>query len=297
MSIRLLATALLLLVAAGIVDARDLVVDNVAGSDSQNDRGQVYGPITNGPYLTINRALRAAMPGDRIVLTNTGEPYRECVSLVGWKHSGMPGKPFEIVGNGATLDGSAAPADQRWQHVGQDTWELVPSPPGYGLLTMGGKPLEHQTLPEGNLNNLQPLSWTRQGPRIYFRSQPNYGPFQYPLEVSDQTTGLTLYDVHHVVIRDLVVRGYRIDGININDRCAEISVLGVTTRQNGRSGITLAGASDAKIGATLSEQNGESQLRVEGRAVAYLGNVDFVAGKAEETVREGAGRVEKLPEE
>ncbi|WP_164100930.1 hypothetical protein [Candidatus Laterigemmans baculatus] len=282
--------------------ARDLIVDNLRGSDSQNDRGFVPGPATFGPYRTINRALAGARSGDRIVLTNTGEPYREMIALNGYRHSGSPGAPFEIVGNGATLDGTVAAGMERWRAVGGGVWQLEPTPPGYPLLSRGGRPLNRvEIIAGGDLQQLQPLSWARAGALIYFRGEPHRGPFDYPLEVTELTTGITLYDVHDVVIRDLVVRGYRLDGINAHDRVRETAIVGVASRHNGRSGITVAGASQVTIGATLCEQNGKAQLRVEGRGVARLGNVDLVAGtdpapfSAPALVTEDAGQALELP--
>lgn len=296
MPLRSLPYLLGCLLIGSAANARDLVVDNLRGSDSQNDRGLVAGPPTFGPYRTINRALAGAQSGDRIVLTNTEQPYRECISLSGPRHSGSESAPFEIVGNGATLDGTVAPAMNRWRAVGGGVWELTDAPAGHGLLLSGGRPLPRVAVTDGgDVDRLQPLSWMRVGPRIYFRPEAMRGPFDYPLEVTDQTTGITLYDVHNVTIRDLVVRGYRIDGINAHDRALDIVLLSVTSRQNGRSGITVAGASRVTIGATLSEQNGESQLRVEGRGIASLGTVDFAEALAPAIVTEDAGRVIELP--
>jgi hypothetical protein len=263
--------------------AKDLVVDNVRGNDSQNDRGLVAGPASFGPYRSINRALAAAFPGDRIILVNTGKPYRECISLVGFDHSGSPSRPFEIVGNNATLDGSRSPSYDDWRPVRDDIWQLITTPPGHGILTLDGNALKNKPLDSGtSLSELEPLSWTRVGPRIYFCCERNRGPFDYSLEVSDQTTGITLYDVSNVVIRDLNVRGYRIDGINAHDRVSGAVLLNVRSFQNGRSGITVAGASEMSIRQTVAEQNGMSQLRVEGRGAARLidTKLDESLGKA-----------------
>ena len=275
--------------------ARDLVVDNLTGSDSQNDRGLVAAPATYGPYRTISRALIGALPGDRIILTDTGEPYRECISLVGPNHSGSPAKPFEIIGNGAVLDGAAVPTARNWEFVGKGLWQLNPSPAGHGLVMQGGQLLpSNMGLKSGNLQALAAGSWTRSQARIYVKLEDNQAPTNLPLEVTEQTTGITLYDVENVVIRDLVVRGYRIDGINAHDRCDGISLLNVTTRLNGRSGITVAGASTVTMEATLSEQNGQSQLRVEGRGIAFLGDVDFDDASAEAITLKDAGKTSKL---
>ena len=65
----------------------------------------------------LTRALDVARKGDRIILVNTGEPYRESVTLQGGRHSGYPDAPFEIVGNGAVLDGV--------QPVPVDAWTIV----------------------------------------------------------------------------------------------------------------------------------------------------------------------------
>ena len=42
---------------------------------------------TTGPVRTIAKALRLAQAGDRIELAKSEQPYRECVSLVGTRHS------------------------------------------------------------------------------------------------------------------------------------------------------------------------------------------------------------------
>lgn len=285
------------LLATSSLQARDLVVDNVNGSDSQNDRGKVLGPATYGPYRTINRALKGALPGDRIVLTNTGEPYRECIALAGPQHSGAPGAPFEIVGNGATLDGSHIPLPENWIAKQRGIWELQPAPAGFGMLILDGQPLPYQELETPDLSQLKPLHWTRSDARIYFRPEENRGPFDYGLEVTTQTTGVTLYDVRHVVIRDLTVRGYRLDGIQAHSRSRNVTILGVTTQHNGRAGITVANDCRARIGATLSQQNGTAQLRVEGRGVAEIGNVDFAEENGPAVITADHGRVVKLERE
>lgn len=279
MSRRCCTLLIALLLCCPCSDARDLVVDNLRGSDIQNDRGFVADAASYGPYRSIGRALLAVRPGDRIVLTASPEPYRECISLVGPNHSGTPTRPFEIIGNGAVLDGATIPEADAWQHLGRGIWELNHTPPGMGLVIHQSKVLPKIDLSANrDLNRLEPLTWTRHGGAIQVRLDETQSPDRLPLEVTWQTTGITLYDVQHVVIRDLVVRGYRIDGINAHDRCEGITLVNVSSRHNGRSGITVAGASRVAIGATLSEQNGESQLRVEGRGIARLGNVDFPSG-------------------
>lgn len=274
--------------------ADDLVIDNVRGSDYQNDRGYAPGPATHGPYRTIARALAVAGPGDRIVLTKTDQPYRECVSLNGDKLSGTSTEPLILIGNGATLDGSEATNPIGWRTVPQEQglWEYVDTPPGFGLLlssnqTLGQwKPKSEQ----GNLSLIGTNTWTRQQGRFLFRPAPGKGPRDYHLQMTVQTTGITLYDIQHVQIQDLTIRGFRIDGINALDRATHIKLSNVTVIDNGRSGISVGGASHVTVDSSEVSDNGIAQLRTEGNGVLELGRVIVDPSTAPAIVDDG-GRV------
>ena len=83
-------------------------MDNAGGNDKNNGLHAQNQGDTASPVRTIAKALRLARAGDRIVLANSEQPYRECVALVGTRHSGAARlMPFILDGNGATLDGSA----------------------------------------------------------------------------------------------------------------------------------------------------------------------------------------------
>lgn len=292
MTIRLFVAFLALIVVTPYVNARDLIVDNLRGNDSQNDRGLLAGTPTYGPYKTINRALLAAQPGDRIIIKNTGKPYRECISLVGTQHSGTTLVPFEIIGNGATLDGSYATSFMDWENVKGDIWELGKTPPGYGLLTSGSTLVSYKPVTEGtSLTTLAPQSWTRIGAKIYFRGDGLLGPADFSLEVCDQTTGITLYDVEHVIISDLVVRGYRIDGINAHDRVDQVRLVNITSTLNGRSGVTVAGASSVGVVNSKLELNGKAQLRVEARGIAYTDKLTLSDELGVKSLTEDKGQI------
>ena len=55
--------------------------------------------------------------------------------------------------------------------------------------------------------------------------------------------GITLYEVRNVVIRDLIVQGFQLDGINAHDGVFDALLKKVTCRGNARSGICVGGAS------------------------------------------------------
>ena len=94
------------------VRARDVFVNNVAGNDAKP--GVRADPQSgDGPVRTLDRALRLVRHGDRIVLANTGEPYREMISLCDVGQRGYPDLPLVIQGNGATLDGTVTGGRRR----------------------------------------------------------------------------------------------------------------------------------------------------------------------------------------
>ena len=88
--------------------ADDLVVDNVHGDDTRNGRDRVINADLKGPVRSLTRGLAMAQPGDRVVMSDTGVPYRESVTLSGGRNNGLGSRPFVIEGNGAILEGSAA---------------------------------------------------------------------------------------------------------------------------------------------------------------------------------------------
>jgi hypothetical protein len=73
-----------------------------------------------------------------------------------------------------------------------------------------------------------------------------------------------MYEVRHVVIRDLIVQGFQLDGINAHDGVFDALLKRVTCRGNARSGISIGGASRVQIDECLVGGNGEAQLRTEG---------------------------------
>ena len=82
--------------------------------------------------------------------------------------------------------------------------------------------------------------------------------------------GITLYDVRQVVIHDLVVQDFQLDGINAHDNAVECALSKVTCQGNGRSGISVGGASKLEVVDCTSLRNGKVQLRTEGWSTTNL---------------------------
>ncbi|HTN77551.1 MAG TPA: right-handed parallel beta-helix repeat-containing protein [Pirellulaceae bacterium] len=292
---RLIFALALLLTWAQPVAARDWFVNNVAGDDLKDGNAEVSTSTSAGPVRTITKALHRAGHYDRIIIANTGEPYRESITLCG-RHSGSPELPFTIVGNGAVLDGSRPVLDDAWEFHRGDLFRFQPRGLTSQMLFYQGKPLARagSTVTNGRLPKLEPLQWRYLDGYIYFRPPDNYLPQQYHLTLAAQTVGITLYQVMHVEIQDLVVQGYQLDGVNAHDSAFGVKLIGLTCRGNGRSGISIGGASQVMLEACLVSSNGEAQVRTEGYSHTELVNCTLLDATAPAIVKEDHSEVKEI---
>jgi hypothetical protein len=258
--------------------ARNLYVNNVSGDDLFDGlTPEGIGP-GHGPNQTIWRALRSARAGDRIVLAKTEEPYRESISLVGSRNSGHELRPLVIDGNGAILDGSRPVAFDAWQFYKDDIFRFQPGRMDFQQLFHNGAPLVHR--PYSPIYNrkleLEPLQWSLADGWVYFRVEKGKMPQDYRLSYAFLTTGITLYKVEGVAIDNLIVQGFAIDGVNLNDAVGPTILSGVTARGNGRSGVTVTGVSKVDLQGCLLGDNGKCQLLVEEFGDASVSNSDLI---------------------
>ena len=196
------------------------------------------------------------------MLAKTTEPYRESISLVGRRHSGIPPQPFTIQGNGATLDGSIPVPASAWEHYREDVFCFRPFHKGYQQLFIDDRPVVRVPLDcwGGGLPKLEPRQWCLHDGTIYFRVEQNRIPPDYNFSCAFLPTGITLLHVRHVAIVDLIIQGFQIDGINAANSARNVYLANVTCRGNGRSGITVGGASQVEIDRSLLGNNGTAQL-------------------------------------
>lgn len=260
------------LVSSGL--AGDIHVDNLAGDDRSDG--------LDGPVATLAKALRLAQAGDRIVLASTGQPYRESVSLVGSKHSGSAIAPFVIEGDGAILDGRVSPPADAWNHHRADVFYLQPARLGYQQLFIAARPaVRHpKASSEVSLPELAPLEWCWCDARIYFRTEAQRLPSEYELSCCGLQSGITLYYVHDVVVRNLTIQGFCVDGICASDVVAGAEFERVTCRGNGRSGINVAGSSRVEVVDCALGNNGSAQLRSEGYSQTRVSGGKLLANTA-----------------
>ena len=234
-----------LLVLTGLARGATIYVDSRIGDDRNDGLTLTDEGSGNGPLRSLRRAIEIAQQGDEIRLTNNGTPYYGGVTLFGDRHSGLPGGPFTITGNGAVLSGAKPVPEQSWEFVRDTIWRLVPQRKAHYQLLLDGRTIAEAACPPDSktLPALQAGQWCAWRGAIYYRTDLGGDPNRMHFALADDEVGLTLLDVHDVVIRDLTLRHFRLDGINAHDRCREVLLERVTSTENGRSGATVAGTS------------------------------------------------------
>jgi hypothetical protein len=251
-------------VLAGSARAVDYYVNNLGGNDRFDGRAEGAAGGRSGPWRTLERAMLVVGPGDRLHLAKTAQPYRESLQL-GAKQSGQPGMPLTIVGHGATLDGTHSIPGEAWENFHGDVYRFRPAGLGYQSLFRDGRPLRQFPVDRlaGNIPPLRPLEWCLKDSYIYLCTEKNKHPMDYVLSHSFQKTGITLYGVQYVIVSDLYVQGFRYDGIAAPDRARDIRLMQLTLQGNGRSGLSVSGASEVTLDSALVRDNGQAQVRVE----------------------------------
>jgi hypothetical protein len=112
-------------------------------------------------------------------------------------------------------------------------------------------------------------------------------PDSYDVQYSDLTVGVTLYEVRNVVIRDLIVQGFQLDGINAHDSVFDTVLREVTCRGNARSGISIGGASRVRLENCLLGDNGDAQVRTEGYSHTHIVDCEILDNTAPALKRDG----------
>ncbi len=257
--------------------AENYYVNNVTGDDDNNGQLVLANDLNprNGPFKTINHALKLAVGGDRIFIQNTNTPYQECLTIQGRRHSGSMINPLTIVSDGAILDGTR-PINDRWEYYRDNIYRFQPELKSYQQLYFEGRPLPQTRLFEGDQpDTLDENQWTLHDGWIYFKTDGR-DAIRYDMSYCYHQTGITLYEVRNVVIDGLIVQGFQLDGVNAHDLVYGTTVVSTISRGNGRSGISIGGASRVSVVACLLGENGKAQLRSEGYSRSEVTNTDIV---------------------
>jgi hypothetical protein len=136
---------------------------------------------------------------------------------------------------------------------------------------LGGIPaVRREAKNDEPLPDLKPLEWCMWRQAIHFCVEDNAAPRSYNLSYAAHPVGITLYEVHGAIVTNLIVQGFQIDGVNAHDGARDCSLVSLVCRGNGRSGISIGGASRVDIRGCTLGNNVVTQLRVEGKAQAKV---------------------------
>lgn len=292
-----LAFALSVLMLPARLSARDIFVNNAAGNDSFDGISAEF-IEGGGPVLTISRALDLVNKGDRVVITNTGRPYRESLSVQAGRHSGTTDTPFTIQGNGATLDGSVPVPIDAWEPVGDGVFRFRPTKLSHQQLFHRSRPIPRvypgssRLAPKPKLGAMQ---WCLYRGHVYFKPEEGKRLVDYELTNTALPTGITLYEVRNVRIEDLFVQGYAFDGVSAHDSAMGVELNHLTCRGNGRMGIAIRGSSRVRINGCLLGNNGAAQLRIQDFVRVHVQNSRLLGVEHAPAVSRKGGWLELQP--
>ena len=270
--------SLVFLLAAQLT-ASDIFVNNQSGDDHSNGRAAESGPI-GGPVRTIVRGLQLVEQGGRIRLVNTGNPYRESISLGGPNQRGFANRPLVLDGGGAILDGTVVAADGAWQHYRGNVFTFRPHRLGYQQLFHQGQPLKQAQAGRwsANVPRLEPLEWALVKGKIYFRAEQGHLPVEYRLRHAGLSVGISIYNTEYVRVQNLTIQGFHSDGIRLPDDVQNCELLKLECRANGRCGISVGGTCRVDVVGVTCYDNGRAEMIVEQFARVKIRDSDFAGG-------------------
>jgi hypothetical protein len=250
-----LALVVITLSAARSLPAADVYVDNTRGDDICDGASILPIDERSGPVRTIRRGLKLIGPGDTLHLANNGVPYFESLEIVGARFNGG----FTLEGNRAVVSGAKVVPFDAWKYMGDEVWRFTPRRKAFYQLVNGDRALPESPCPRGaaTLPEIPAGHWCTWRGSVYYRALPGKSQTQNdpPLSFAAEEVGITLLDVEEVVIHNLEVRHFRLDGINAHDRCRRVILDSVRLIENGRAGLAVGGSSTVGIKDSIVEGN------------------------------------------
>lgn len=273
----LIAATLMLVLHAERSDAKVIYVNNRIGDDVNDGESAETSQLRNGPVRSLRRAGLLVGPGDIIEIANTGTTYYGSLRLIGRNASGVESQPVTVNGNGAVVDGSELVKPAEWESLGGNQWRLDTEKKGWYQLVRGDTAIPEAPVEDDSRRPEPPAGhWSAWRGAIYYQAEPDEVPANEPYRIAMFEAGVFLYGVRHVVVRDLTLRHFRLDGVNAHDLVADAVLENLTCEANGRSGVFVGGSCKLTIqGGTLQNNRDASLLlREKGKADVREVNLD-----------------------
>lgn len=244
--------------------ALDLYVDNVNGSDAFDGSAPTIRTALSGPLRTLRRAMELLLPGDSLVLANSGRPYFEPLNFSGRRFSGASTRPLVVQGNGAQLCGVRVLPGTAWRSIEGNRWQLNFSRKGWGRLFQDGKAYPEYLPTQGeSLRDALPVGyWGQQQGAVHVHHDVGRLPTESEWTYAAVDIGVSLVDVNFVEISDLEIWGFRVDGINVDSHSRNVVLKNVTSHDNGRAGVAVGSSSKIALEACKLHDNGRYSMIV-----------------------------------
>lgn len=270
----------------------DIFVDNRAGDDRWNGQSAIQLGEQVGPVRTITRALRLAIAGTRVVLLPTGEPYHEAVTAHGRSVHALPDNPIILEGNAQQLIGWRGIEPSKWEYTSVGHWILADAFRVHAILARAGRPLAFVTPHfHGERPAVPSNGYALWDGLVLFHSPTGAARPSGEYQLSDLEAGLFIDSVSNLVVRNLTIGGFALDGVQIRGPARNIRFEGCRMADNGRSGIAVLGNGRATVSNSYLEGNlmfpvlveHSSRLRLDSTRVSG----DAVADESSRLEREG----------
>ena len=259
-------------------EARVIYVDNRIGDDTNDGSLPQTLQLRIGPVHSLRRAGLLVRPGDVIEIANTGIPYRGALRLIGGKASGVPSQPVYVNGNDAVFDGSELVEPASWESLGGDLWRLDPLKKGWYQLVRGDVAVPEAPHAEADGRPLPPRGhWSVWQGAIYYHAEPDEMPAFGAYRLATHEAGIFIYGAHHIVVRNLTLRHYRLDGVNVHDLVYAARLENVVAEANGRSGVFVGGSSEVILDGGALRDNRDAPLLIREKAKVDVRDVDLDA--------------------
>ncbi len=230
--------------------AGTVYVNNITGDDRANGvHPDIKGP-RDGPVRTIARGLGLVQPYDQLVIANPDLPYGESLLITRGGLSGTRQFPFVVEGNGATLRGTERLPSDVWRRVGTGTYRYQPYRKGHYQLVVGGAAASEVAVArdQAEAPPLEPLQWAAVHGLVYFRVEPGKFIDQYEFEAPAREIGLGLHNARNVIVRNLRIELFRLDGIAVTGNSRNIRLENIRSTANGRAGLNVSATAEVQVG-------------------------------------------------
>lgn len=297
---------LTVLLLAGIVSsaqAVDIYVHNELGSDANLGTATSSLGIGDGPVRTIAAALRRVPNGGRVILLPTSTPYRESIVINGAAVRGFPNEPLIIEGNGVELLGDVPVDPLQWKYTRLGVYQLNRPATTHGMLFANGNPLAvADPFIGGGIPPVAPEHFLLHRGAYYFHVPEGKRLTDYQLSESAAGCGALIYRSSNVIVRNLKLRGFKIDAVQVRGPAEGIRIQNCLLANSGRAAVSAYTLSDVELENCFLTGNVEYGALAENSSQVYLKSCE-VSGSRKETqsglrseVRVSGGDPQPLPE-